>query len=210
MAVLFALSQRLIQKNDVILYLSGDPGHRSLDTLMTIKAGLEHRLFISGKEYNFDQVLKHEVLERMISLACEIAAEGREGKPVGALFVLGDADRVMKYTKPLVINPFRGYTDAERNIMDPSLEETIKELSSLDGAFVVNRDGVILACGVYIRPKKSGAPLPSGLGARHQTAAAITACTNSLAVAISESTGVVSLFRKGEMFMKIEKIRSKA
>jgi DNA integrity scanning protein DisA with diadenylate cyclase activity len=75
---------------------------------------------------------------------------------------------------------------------------------------LINREGVILSCGVYLRPRKAGAPLPSGLGARHLTAAAITACTDSLAVAISESTGTVTLFRKGEIFMKIEKIRGKA
>jgi len=210
MAVLFALSKRIVKKGDVILYLTGNPSNRSLDTLMIVRAGVEHKLFISGGEYDFDAVLRHEVLERMISLGSEIAIEGREGKPVGALFVLGDSDRVLKYAKPLVINPFRGYTEAERNLMDPSLEETIKELASLDGAFIINREGVVLACGVYLRPRKTGLPLPSGLGARHQTAAAITACTDSLAVAISESTGSVTLFRKGEIFMKIEKIRGKS
>lgn len=208
MAVLLALSKRIIKKGDVLLYLTGNPSKRVIDTLMTIRTGEEHRLFVSGKEYIFDQILKHEVLERMISLACEIAYEGREGKPVGALFVLGDSERVMKHSKPLVINPFRGYTEEERNILDPSLEETIKELSSLDGAFLINREGVILACGVYLRPRKGKTSLPSGLGARHEVAASITACTNSLAVTISESTGTVTIFRKGQIFMKIDKIRS--
>jgi len=210
MAALLALSKRMIQKKDILLYLTGNASTRTLDTLMTIRTGEQYRLFVAGNKYDFHQVLKHEVLERMITLACEIALEGREGKPIGALFVLGDSEKVMKSSKPLVINPFRGYTEEERNILDPSLEETIKELSSLDGAFVIDRDGVVLACGVYLRPRKGGATLPSGLGTRHEAAASITACTNSLAVTISESTGTVTIFRKGQIFMKIEKIRSGA
>ncbi len=208
MAALLALSKKMIKSGDILLYLTGNPSTRALDTVMIFRTGSEeHRLFISGREYTFDQILKHEVLERVITLACEIASEGREGKPLGALFVLGDVEKVIKYSKPLVINPFRGYTEAERNILDPVLEETIKELSSLDGAFLIDREGVILACGLYLRPRKSNVTLPSGLGARHEAAASITACTNSLAVTISESTGTVTIFRRGQIFMKIEKIR---
>ena len=75
-----------------------------------------------------------------------------------------------------MINPFHGYPESERNILDPRLEETIKEFSAIDGAFIVRGDGVILAAGRYLAPRgKLDPPLPHGLGTRHEAAASITA-----------------------------------
>jgi len=50
-----------------------------------------------------------------------------------------------------------------------------------------------------------GDALPQGLGTRHAAAAAITQATNSLAFAISESTGRVTIFRGGKILTVIEK-----
>ena len=49
--------------------------------------------------------------------------------------------------------------------------------------------------------------LPQGLGTRHHAAAGITAVTNSIAVAVSESTGTVTVFRGGGLITEIEKPR---
>jgi len=46
-----------------------------------------------------------------------------------------------------------------------------------------------------------------GLGARHQAAAAITAVTNSVAVRVSQSTGTVTIFRRGAIVTEIEEPR---
>ena len=50
-------------------------------------------------------------------------------------------------------------------------------------------------------------PLPQGLGARHKSAAAVTAATSAVAIAISESTGNVTIFEKGKILFEIEKPR---
>jgi len=39
---------------------------------------------------------------------------------VGTAFLIGDYERVRALTSQLVINPFRGYLDEERNILDPA------------------------------------------------------------------------------------------
>ncbi|WP_020467138.1 DNA integrity scanning protein DisA nucleotide-binding domain protein [Singulisphaera acidiphila] len=49
----------------------------------------------------------------------------------------------------------------------------------------------------------SGLTLPKGLGTRHWAAAAITNVTNALAVVVSQSTGTVRLFQKGEVILRI-------
>jgi len=126
---------------------------------------------------------------------------------VGTIFVLGDSDEVLRHSEPLILNPFRGYPDDERNILDPQLTETVKEYATLDGAFIIRDDGVIEAAGRFLRSTIPGRPLPSGLGARHQSAAAVTAATQAVALAVSESTGNVTIFEKGKILFEIERPR---
>jgi DNA integrity scanning protein DisA with diadenylate cyclase activity len=138
---------------------------------------------------------------RVIEIAGELAEEGREGKPSGTIFVLGDYEQVQHHCQQMIINPFAGYPESDRNILDPSLKETIKELSKLDGAFVIRGNGVIVSAGTYLRTRVPPAELPSGLGARHTAAAAITVVSRAVAVVLSESTRRVSIFKSGERIM---------
>jgi DNA integrity scanning protein DisA with diadenylate cyclase activity len=111
----------------------------------------------------------------------------------------------MQHTRQLVLNPFRGYARALRSLLDRSLAETIKEFALLDGAFVVHADGTLLSAGTYVVPKASAARVPQGLGTRHQAAAAITAHTQAMAIAVSQSTGMVTVFRQGKVVFKMER-----
>jgi DNA integrity scanning protein DisA with diadenylate cyclase activity len=43
------------------------------------------------------------------------------------------------------------------------------------------------------------------LGSRHVAGAGITAVTDAVAIAISESDGAVRIFKQGAIFMEIEK-----
>ena len=40
------------------------------------------------------------VLEQTIALAVEIAREGREGRKIGTLFIVGDSDAVLRSSRP--------------------------------------------------------------------------------------------------------------
>ena len=51
---------------------------------------------------------------------------------------------------------------------------------------------------------RSGYTLSMGLGTRHAAAAAISKCTQAIAVVVSQSTGVVRLFQAGEVVLHIE------
>jgi diadenylate cyclase len=141
-----------------------------------------------------------------LTLASELGIEGREGRPVGTLFVLGDSDRVLSQSHQLVINPFHGYPEAERNVLDPKLEETIKEFSAIDGAFIIRGDGVVLSAGRYLAPRsKLEEPLPQGLGTRHEAAASVTATTDAITLCVSQSTGTISIFKQGRLIADIAK-----
>ena len=58
-------------------------------------------------------------LEKIIWLAIEIAREGREGRKVGTLFVISDAENVLKHSRPLILDPLFGHPDDKKHIDDP-------------------------------------------------------------------------------------------
>jgi DNA integrity scanning protein DisA with diadenylate cyclase activity len=162
-----------------------------------------HHIF-TGKSARRGNIIRPEVLLRVLSLAVELANEGREGRPVGTMFVVGDSRQVLRCAQQLVLNPFHGFSQNLRNVLDPSLGETIKEFAQIDGAFVVKGDGTVLTAGTYLAPKASVRGLPSGLGARHTTAAGITAHTRAIGVTVSQSTGAVTIFHKGNIVTALE------
>jgi diadenylate cyclase len=209
-AMLVASAEGQIHKGDRIVCLSGIDGSGTIDTVIVLDLGTELEMFADMAAEPLPSDVDAAVFERLLTLASELGLEGREGRPVGALFILGDSDRVLSQSRQLVINPFQGYPEADRNVLDPRLEETIKEFSAIDGAFVVRGDGVVLSAGRYIAPQgKPSEPLGQGLGARHEAAAGITATTDALALSISQSTGTVSIFKHGRLVTDIQKPRSR-
>src|SRR5262249_33165170 len=140
-----------------------------------------------------------EVFERVLALATQLAVEGCEGRPLGVLFVLGDSEKVLSKSRSLVLNPFQGPPESGRNILDPAVEETIKEFSALDDAFVV------LTAGTHLVPTSGYIALPGGLGTRHAAAAGITAATAAVSVCVSQSTGTVSVFKNGQLIADIQR-----
>lgn len=143
-----------------------------------------------------------KVLEEVISLAVEIAREGREGHKVGTMFVVGDAEETMKHSTGMILDPLWGHPREVKHISDPNLRETVKELAQLDGAFIVDEDGTVLSAGRYINANSEGLHIPLGLGARHMAAASITRDTNAIAVVVSESS-IVRVFDDAEIIAEI-------
>lgn len=185
--------------------LGGIAGSNQLDAVVLVDVGREFQTLLTQHTDLLPDDVKPEVLERVLGIATELAVEGREGKPIGCLFVLGDTARVDKLTKPLVMNPFYGYKEEDRNILNPFMDETVKEFSSIDGAFVIRGDGVVMSAGSLIQASDNDHALPSGLGSRHAAAAAISVVAQCIAIAVSSSTGQVSLFRRGVMLPLMEK-----
>lgn len=204
-AVLLTLSAKLISSEDHIVILSGRASVGSLDMILTFRLDEESELLTGHSVAEIPDTILPQVFEQALNMAIELANKGREGKPVGTIFVLGDEDRVMQLSKQMIINPFKGYEPEERNLLNPALKETIREFSSLDGSFVISGSGEVLAAGRYLGAAMDGAEIPRGLGSRHIAAAGITALTNALAIVISESTGDVRLFKNGSVIMTIEK-----
>jgi diadenylate cyclase len=204
-AVLMGLSTGIVCGKDRIVCVSGLPRFHQLDNILVLDLGKEFELLTTNKGANMVGSVRPEVFEGVLNLAIELANQGREGKPVGTIFTLGDHEKVLQLSRQLVINPFHGYPEEERNILDPNLRETIREFSAIDGAFVIRDDGVVMAAGRHLNAALEEGELPRGLGSRHVAGAGITAVTEAVAIAISESDGKVRIFKQGSIFMEIEK-----
>jgi DNA integrity scanning protein DisA with diadenylate cyclase activity len=161
-----------------------------------------------GKTHVFEEIctakreVNTEVLEQTVSLAVEIAREGREGRKIGTLFVVGDSGAVMKRSKPLILDPLQGHPDESKQIESPDMRETIKELAQLDGAFLVSNAGVVISAARYIDAASDSLDLPLGLGSRHVAGASISRQTRAVAVVVSESS-MVRMFDDGELVSEI-------
>ena len=125
-----------------------------------------------------------DVLRSAIELAIEIAREGREGRKIGTLFVVGEEDSVLRLSHPLILDPLQGHDLDSKRIEDPNLRGTVKELAQLDGAFVVSGEGHVLSAARYIDAHSENIELPLGLGSRHVAAASITRDTKAVAVLV--------------------------
>jgi hypothetical protein len=204
-AVLVAMARGFLHKGDRVICLTGVDGSSTLDALLVLNLGSETELFALFDSVSLGCDVAPAVFERVLTLASQLSVEGREGRPVGALFVLGDSEQVLAQSRRLVLNPFHGHPESERNILDLDLEETIKEFSALDGAFIVRRDGIVLAAGRHLTPTGSPVQLAGGLGTRHAAAAGITASTTALAVCVSQSTGIVTVFKSGQLVTDIHR-----
>jgi len=172
-------------------------------------AGYKALMFIFDVDKIFFNISMHElaehidtnVLETVLNISLELGREGREGRKIGTAFIIGNKD-ILKYTKQLIINPFAGYEDEKKNILDPDMKETIKEFAQLDGVFVIDEKGVIQRAGAYIDVDTFGIEF-KGLGGRHRSSAAITKKTDCIAVVVSESGGLVRVIKEGKIVMKL-------
>ena len=179
----------------------------TLDSITVVRLG-EHLERLSSRDLRaLETSVPLETLKAVVDVAVEIGREGREGKAVGSLVVVGDARNVLARTRALGFDPFKGYLRKERNVRDVKVREAIKEIAQMDGAFVVARDGTVEAACRIVDAPNAGLVLPKGLGTRHWAAAAITKATKALAVVVSQSTGAVRLFQDGEILLRIAPMR---
>jgi DNA integrity scanning protein DisA with diadenylate cyclase activity len=187
-----------VKKGERVVCLYSLGGQKLLDTMRIVKIEEYYGPISPHDLKRISKNISVDLLFLIVNLAMEIGQEGREGAAVGTIFVVGDTDRVLELSKPMIFNPFRGYPEEDRNLFDPKVQESIKELTLLDGAFVIREDGIVLAAGRFLHAGAGKSTPIKGLGARHAAAAAISLHTNAIAITVSESTGTVRIFAGGK------------
>lgn len=207
LALIEAVSHDLLKAGARVVVVYSGFEAKAVDSISVIKLG-EHLERLSARDLRaLETSVPFETLKAVVDAAIEIGREGREGKPVGSLIVVGDVRNVLARTRPLGFDPFKGYKRKERNVRDSRVREAIKEIAQMDGAFVISRDGTVEAACRLVDAPVSGLTLSKGLGTRHWAAAAITSVTKAVAVVVSQSTGAVRIFQDGEVILRIAPMR---
>lgn len=191
-----AVDEGILKKGDNIIVLADETLGIGFDGLFLFFKIDEKFMELTTRELKKE--LKKSVFDSVMEIAREIGREGREGKKIGTAFIVGDHDRVLVNSRQMILNPLEGHSFEKRNITDVSLKETIKALAQLDGAFVIDSEGYIHAAGRYLNADTSSVNL-QGLGCRHTACAAITKMSDAVAVVVSESGGIVRIFRGGNL-----------
>ena len=203
-AIVAAQSAGLLRDGDTVLACCGPGDDKVADTMIKVTIGSEDpeekiRVDTLGLPPEFSS----QVIEGLLHTAMEIGAEGYEGHAIGSIMVVGESTKVMEKSRQLILNPFQGMSEADRNSLDPPIREAIKTFAALDGAFVIREDGVVLAAGRYLLSMSRDVKLPMGLGARHSAAASMTSETGAVGITVSQTTGTVRVFREGEIVLEL-------
>jgi len=187
---------RKIGRDEVLLIIGSDPFP---SILLTPVRDLS-MLSIIDQCIDVDE----EVLHNVLTLGFQIVREGNEGHPAGALFIIGDSKRVMKQSRALILNPFKGFPAEDRSVLKKANWETIKAFASLDGAVIIDKGGSAVAAGRYIAVDWN-IYIQGGMGARHLAGASISKITGATAVVVS-STGTVSIYTHGDCIQRINPV----
>jgi DNA integrity scanning protein DisA with diadenylate cyclase activity len=202
--VLEAVADDILTTGSSVVALYSGFDAAAVDSLSVINLD-EHLNRLTGRDLRQLEIrVPLDTLKIVVDLAVEIGREGREGKPVGTLFVVGDSRKVLACSRSVGFDPVRGYNRKERDLNDPRVREGIKEIAQMDGAIIVSPDGVVEAACRYLDCSAADVTLSKGLGARHWAAAAISRATNAVAVTVSQSNGTVRIFQNGEVVLRIE------
>ena len=206
-ALLGSVANEILEPGaDVVAIYSGfDPAE--MDSISYIRLE-EHLGRLTARDLRkLETSVPLDTLKMVIDLAVEIGREGREAKPVGTMFVVGDTRKVLQHSHPAGFDAVKGYSRKERDLRDPRVREAIKEVAPLDGAFVVSADGIVEKSCQLIDAKHAQLTSSTGLGSRHWAGAAISRNTKAVSVVVSESNGTVRLFLNGEVVLRIEPFR---
>ncbi len=205
-AVLEAVADDILAPGSCVVALYSGFEAETMDSVSIINLG-EHLDRLTGRDLRqLETRVPLDTLKTVVDLAIEIGREGREGKPVGTMFVVGDTRKVLTKSHPVGFDPVRGYSRRDRRLADARVREGIKEIAQMDGAIIVSSDGIVEAACRYVDSSASAITLSKGLGARHWAAAAISRATKAVSVTVSESNGTVRIFQNGEVMLRIEPI----
>ena len=151
----------------------------------------------------FEDVVPRNVMFAVIRIALEVAKEGREGRSIGTAFILGQREDVFALSHQAIINPYLGQDPVHCDVTDETNWESVKELSQLDGVFVIEPDGTIISAGRYLDVNAGSVDIPGGFGGRHRATAALTTYIPAIGITVSESGGLVRVFRDGRCLITL-------
>lgn len=207
-AFMQAVLQKVIRPDNKVACVLGPWGKDHLDTITIHDLGLSWSEAFPFDPRSLISKSFFQTVIAVVDIALDIGALGREGKPVGTTFIIGNIEQIMRSSHQAIFNPFKGYPEQGREITSSEVVESIKELAQIDGAFVISEKGVVEAAGRHLDAVSSVTKQLKGLGSRHRAAASITMYSEAIAVVVSQSTGRVTIFDEGKIIATLEPVIS--
>jgi len=146
---------------------------------------------------NFGEIMDmKETIEIVLGLANKFALEKK-----GSLFIITDKDMSKQYD---LLYPDL-FSNRDINIKNNAVRIVIEKLADLDGAFIIDTKGKIIAYGAKIKKTK----VFLGHGTRHSAALGVSKIDNVMAILSSEEDGLVRIFKKGLLNAEINPFTGK-
>ena len=206
-AVLDAVTGDLIESGSTVVTVYSGFDTEEIDTISVLRLTERLGRLTARDLRKLETKVPLDTLKIVVDTAVAIGREGREGNPIGTMFVVGDHAKVLKESRSGGFDFVKGYTRKERNIFDSRTREGIKEIAQLDGMFVISADGTVEGSGRIIDTSPVEITMTKGLGSRHFSGAAISKNTAAIAVVVSQSSGTVRIFQNGEVVLRIEPLQ---
>ncbi len=130
-----------------------------------------------------------KLLRRILRCAFLMSEENQ-----GAIFILGDADLVLEHSDPPEISSFATIASTDINRLT---DKEIINFAKQDGATLIDEQGRFRGCMVLLRPNAdTEAEVGHGKGARHSSAAKMSAEADCLAITVSQD-GPITIYDSG-------------
>ena len=149
-AVLSSVANEKIQPGSTVVAIYSGFDADNIDTISVLRLTERLGKLTARDLRKLETKVPLETLKIVVDLAVEIGRDGREGKPVGTMFVVGDHRKVLEESRPGGFDFVKGYTRKERNLNDGRVREGIKEIAQLDGMFIIASDGTVEGSGRII------------------------------------------------------------
>ena len=137
-----------------------------------------------------NKLTKKDTIKLILSIVNQYASENK-----GSLFVITKND-LSKYYDLLYPDLFSG---KNINIKNKETQIVLEKLADLDGAFIINEDGKIIAYGAKLKKTK----VFLGHGTRHASALGITELKDVMSILSSEEDGMVRIFKNKRIIAEI-------
>lgn len=206
-AVLESVAAEFVRPGSTICALYSGFDNEDIDTISILKLTERLGRLTARDLRKLETKVPLDTLKTVVDLAVAVGREGREGKAVGTMFVVGDHRKVLEESRSGGFDLVKGYSRKERNIFDGKVREGIKEIAQLDGMFVISADGTVEGSARIIDTSPVEITMTKGLGSRHFAGAAISKNTKAIAVVVSQSNGTVRIFQNGEVVLRIEPLQ---
>lgn len=142
-----------------------------------------------------EKALRLELLQRVMRCAFHMSENN-----LGAIFLIGNADHILEHSDPPEINSFATIVNAD---IDHLTDEELINFAKQDGATVIDSTGLFRGCMILLRPDASTqAEIGPGKGARHSSAAKMSAEAECIAITISQD-GPITIYDCGRRVLSL-------